>query len=405
MKKSTRAHEGNSRLVTVVSRLYRPEASAASLRLGALVDGLRDSGHSVRVLTTRPPKALRGRDKPEPGVSNWPVLRDRSGYVRGYLQYMSFDIPLFLRVLFARRADVFVCEPPPTTGVALRLATALRRIPYVYYAADIWSDAATATNASGIVLRVVRGMERFAMRGAAVVLAVTDGVRDRVAELAPQSDVRVVGHGVDLSHFTATGASVENPADIVYVGSASEWHGAELALDVLADVMSEDPRLTAAFIGQGSSWPALKSETHRRGLSARIRFFDTVGPEEAAAWLRGARVSLATLVPGKGYDFAVPTKLYASVAVGTPVVYAGPPAVGAVIEENGLGGSVPYEHEAFTRALRAALDTADGTPDRRLIDWARDNLSADQVARRAGDAITAAVEAEKARAVRYRVAE
>lgn len=359
------------------------------MRLGALVDGLRARGNELTVLTTRPPKPLRDHGRREKGVSTWPVLRDRSGYVRGYLQYMSFDIPLFLRVLFGRRADVFVCEPPPTTGVALRLAAALRRTPYVYYAADIWSDAAAATDAARVVLRVVRGMERFAMRGAAVVLAVTEGVRARVGDLAPTADVRVVGHGVDLSRFAATGASVDTPADIVYVGSASEWHGAELALDVLADVMSEDLTLTAAFIGQGSSWPALKNETHRRGLSARIRFFDTVGPEEAAAWLRGARVSLATLVPGKGYDFAVPTKLYASVAVGTPVVYAGPPAVGAVIEENRIGVAASYERGPFARALHKALDAADGTPDRRLIEWAQQNLSAEQVAERAGDAIEA----------------
>ncbi|MGB3374460.1 MAG: glycosyltransferase [Microbacterium sp.] len=389
MKNNVESRQGDGRRVTIVSRLYRPEASAASLRLGALVDGLRTRGNEVRVLTTRPPKSLRAHGSRERGVSSWPVLRDRSGYVRGYLQYMSFDIPLFLRVLFGRRSDVFVCEPPPTTGVALRLAAALRRTPYVYYAADIWSDAAAATEASGAILRVLRGMERFAMRGAAVVLAVTDGVRTRVAELAPHADVQVVGHGVDLSRFAAAGASVGTPADIVYVGSASEWHGAELALDVLADVMSEDRTLTAAFIGQGSSWPALKSEARRRGLSARIRFFDTVGPEEAAAWLRSARVSLATLVPGQGYDFAVPTKLYASVAVGTPVVYAGPPAVGEVIEENRIGAAAPYEHAPFAHALRMALDAADGSPDRRLIDWAQQNLSAEEVARRAGDAIEA----------------
>src|SRR3546814_10831501 len=31
------------------------------------------------------------------------VLRDAAGYVRGYLQYMSFDIPLAVRLLLARR--------------------------------------------------------------------------------------------------------------------------------------------------------------------------------------------------------------------------------------------------------------------------------------------------------------
>ncbi|MDO5500237.1 MAG: hypothetical protein Q4F67_11230 [Propionibacteriaceae bacterium] len=35
-----------------------------------------------------------------------------------------------------------IVEPPPTTGLVVRVACALRRTPYVYYAADLWSVAA-----------------------------------------------------------------------------------------------------------------------------------------------------------------------------------------------------------------------------------------------------------------------
>lgn len=378
---------GGRRSVSIVSRIYRPEAAAASLRLGALADTLRANGHDVRVLTTRPPAGVDAEAASEPGVSRWPVLRDRSGYVRGYLPYMSFDVPLLLRVLFGRSADVYVCEPPPTTGAALRVATTIRRKPYVYYAADIWSDAAAGTSASRAVLRVLRALERFAVRGAARVLTVTEGVRERVVELAPRASTSVVGHGVDLSRFAATGAGVDEPADIVYVGSASEWHGAEIAVDALVEVLREDTTLTAAFIGQGSSWQRMREEVRRQGLSERIRFFDTVSPERAAAWLRGARISLATLVPGKGYDFAVPTKLYASVAVGTPVVYCGPPAVAEVITRGGLGWVAPYDRRAFAQAIRDGLSDDADRPVARLISWAHDNLSAVEVARRAEAAI------------------
>src|SRR5690606_39527813 len=64
------------------------------------------------------------------------VLRDSSGYVRGYLPYLSFDVPAALRLLTVRRPDVVVVEPPPTTGVVVRLVCALRRVPYVYYRSE-----------------------------------------------------------------------------------------------------------------------------------------------------------------------------------------------------------------------------------------------------------------------------
>lgn len=377
--------------VVIASRIFAPEPSAASLRLGALAARLADDGADVRVLTTRPPRGAQSAQPSGVDVRRWPVLRDRSGYVRGYLPYLSFDVPLFLRILFGRRGDVYVCEPPPTTGFLLRLAASIARRPYVYYAADIWSDAAQATGAAGFVLRVVRWMEATAMRGAAGVLAVTDGVAERVGELAPDAVVHVVGHGVDLDLFSPTGPAADRPSDIVYVGTASEWHGAELAVRALIDVARTDGEVTATFVGQGSSWRSMQKTVDDAGLSDRIHFVDTVPPEQAAAWLRSARLSLATLAPGQGYDFAVPTKIYASIAVGTPVAYAGPDPVRSLLEENQLGRGVDYDAKALAAAIRDLLATDEAASAARLHSWAETHVSARAVARRAGAVILSVV--------------
>lgn len=388
MDRTLRKSESDIRVV-IASRIFAPEPSAASLRLGALAAELAERGADVRVLTTRSPQPASPDDQPGVDVRRWPVLRDRSGYVRGYLPYLSFDVPLFLRILLAKRGDVYLCEPPPTTGFFVRLACAIVRRPYVYYAADIWSDAAHATGASGLVIRAVRAMEAFAMRGARAVLVVTDGVAARVGALAPAAPVHIVGHGVDLDRFSPVGDAAETPADIVYVGSASEWHGAELAVRALIGVLRRDSETTAAFIGQGSSWRAMRAAVADAGLSARIRFVDTVPPEQAAAWLRGARVSIATLVPGKGYDFAVPTKMYASIAVGTPVAYAGPDPVRSIVEAAGLGRGVEYDERALAKAIEDLLKDNRAASAARLTAWAQEHVSARAVARRSADAILA----------------
>ena len=153
------------------------------------------------------------------------------------------------------------------------------------------------------------------------------------------------------------------------------------------DVLRTAPRATAAFVGQGSSWQSMRATVADAGLSERIRFVDTVPPEQAAAWLRGARVSLATLAPGQGYDFAVPTKLYASVAVGTPVAYAGPDPVRSVVEQNGLGRGVDYDEQALAEAIRQLLETDRGASVARLNTWAQENVSSRAVARRSADVI------------------
>ena len=45
--------------VAIASRIFEPEPSAASFRLGALASGFAGTGAEVRVLTVRPVPALR----------------------------------------------------------------------------------------------------------------------------------------------------------------------------------------------------------------------------------------------------------------------------------------------------------------------------------------------------------
>jgi hypothetical protein len=166
-----------SSLVRIATRTYPPDVGAAPFRLRALARALVEAGCDVEVVTT----TATAPETRDPGVatSRFPVLRDGDGAVRGYLQYLSFDVPLTARLLTGRRPDVVVHEPPPTTGVVTRITSTLRRTPYVSYLPDVWSQGAVAAGASGPVLRAVEFAEQAALRGAARVLAVTEGWRGK----------------------------------------------------------------------------------------------------------------------------------------------------------------------------------------------------------------------------------
>ncbi|MFQ7930551.1 MAG: glycosyltransferase, partial [Pauljensenia sp.] len=225
-------------LVTLATRTFTPEPTAAALRLGALARALAAGGNRVRVLTSRlAPSVARdaassaddphgptplereggtqGQGAPaETGngegghglveVRRAPVLRDKTGAVRGYVSYLSFDLPLIARLLTGARPDVVVSEPPPTTGAAVRLACALRRLPYVYYCADIVSDAAALAGVPRPIVRAVAALESFALRGARSVIAVSDGVARRARDLGAKRVV-VVPNGVRVPEAVAGG--------------------------------------------------------------------------------------------------------------------------------------------------------------------------------------------------------
>lgn len=374
--------------VTIATRIFAPEPAAAAFRLTALANALAESGASVTVLTGR----IRGDSTPGLDdrvlVRRAPVLRDRAGFVRGYLQYLSFDIPLAFRLLLGRRPDVVVAEPPPMTGAVAAIAGRIRRVPVVYYAGDVWSDALGSTTVPRVLVTMVSALERAVLSAAARVIAVSDGVAASVTAHAPSAQVEVVRNGVDTEVFRPDGARADSPPYVIYAGTTSEWQGAEIFIHALRLLRQRGSRLRLVYLGQGSAWESLRDLAARSGLLEDVQFVATVPPEQAADWLRGARAALVSLRPGQGYDFAIPTKIYAGLACGTPVVFAGAreAAAAELIRASGLGTSVPFDAEE----VAAAVDSlASGPRDEQraveLSDWVRVSAS---LARSGADAAT-----------------
>ncbi|MGB3186510.1 MAG: glycosyltransferase family 4 protein [Ornithinimicrobium sp.] len=382
--------------VLLVSRIFAPESAAAAFRLSALHAGLEAAGARVDVLTSRvggDAESMAEVSGPDCGrIRRWPVLRDVDGYVRGYLPYLSFDLPLVLRLVIARRPDVVIVEPPPTTGAVVRTVLAVRGrlrrqpIPYVYYAADVWSDASASTAAPAWVVHALRVVERYALEGAADVIAVSPGVADRVRALGARS-VTVVPNGVDTTVFdrldpvpqetAAERCRLGIPSELflLYAGTASEWQGAEIFAEAMREVSGRIPWAKLIFLGQGSSWPALQRIAGDLP-SGSIELRSVVLPGEVAIWHRAASAALVSVRPGIGYDFAYPTKVLAALACGTPVIYAGPgPAADDLVEQD-LGTVVPYGVDAVAEAMLAALRVdPDESASQRRAQWVGENRS------------------------------
>jgi glycosyltransferase involved in cell wall biosynthesis len=381
-----------SRTVRIVTRLFTPEVGAAAFRQRVLADSFAELGHDVEVLTTTPPPAVRPAsgviDDGALRVTRWPALRDENGNIRGYLHYLSFDAPALLRMLARRRPALLVAEPPPTTGLVVRLAAMLQRRPYAYYAADVWSDGAASMGAPRLLVSLLARLESWVLRGAVLVLSVSEGVSERVAHLGvPPERILVVGNGVDTGVFTPEGPRPEGEAPyFAYTGTMSEWQGADVFVRALARVREQHPDARIVFLGQGSELPHLK-ELAAREVPGGVDFPGVVPPAEAAARLRGAAAALVSIKPGLGYDFAKPTKIYAATGCGTPVVFAGQGAGRELVGGERLGWAPGYDVEAVAQAMTAALDTPPTADDRtRLAAWTEEHASLSAAARTAAEA-------------------
>jgi glycosyltransferase involved in cell wall biosynthesis len=303
------------------------------------------------------------------------------------VQYASFDVPLVFRLLLMRRPTLVVVEPPPTTGVAVRLACWLRRIPYAYYAGDVSTTAAAGIGVPAPVVAVLRVVESWVLRHARLVLAVSDGVAADVLALAgDHTPVTVVGTGVDTDTFRPVSPGPRN-RQLVYAGTMSEIQGARVFVEAFAAIAADFPDATLVMFGQGAEAHELEALAERL-VPGRVRFPGVVSGADVAAAVTSAAAGLASLRPGAGYDYAYPTKMFAVTACGTRVIYAGPGPGRAVVSEHDLGWAVDWDVTAVAGAMAEALsDASPGAHADRLVDWTRTNASQREVARRAVEAL------------------
>lgn len=362
--------------VRIVSRIYVPEAAAASFRLAGVAKALRRKGIEVEVVTTTAPPDAQLNDQDR--VRRFPVLRDREGYVRGYLQYLSFDIPAFFRVLFSPRAAVTLVEPPPTTGLFMRIANKLLGVPYVYYLPDLWG-AASASFAPKIVVKAVKALEAFAVRGAAAVIAVNEEIAETARAMGAKS-VHLIPNGIDTDTFTneveplsrgeREDVGLADAPYFIYTGTASEWQGASIFISGLAQVIDKIPH-HLVFLGKGSDWDLLKEQAAKPELKGRVHVLETLPPDETARWIAGADAGLVSIKAGAGYDHAYPTKVLSTLACGTPVIYAGPGPAGEDIVENRLGVCAEYSASSvgtsFTRIIEEKTGLVDSDTRRQWV--------------------------------------
>ena len=344
--------------VVIATRIFGPEVSAASGILRTWAEEFRDRGFEVTVLTAKPPSGAVIDDPPGVDVRRARVKRDRQQYVRGYLSYLSFDIPLAFRLLFSRKADLYVVEPPPTTVAVVRVIAALRRTPYVVRAADYWSEAAELVTSNRLILGALRLAESWGLRGAKKLFAAHQPLIDRFRAVGIMTPAVPIGFGADTDAFRYEGQRPPDPPVFVYAGTHSEWHGAEIFIDALHDVVKDHPGAQLIYYGNGEDRESMRAKAFALGIEKSVEFHAPIAPTALSPILAGATASVASLAPVPANEYALATKVYSSIAAGCPVIFAG---IGPTVEflnesdHPDAGVAVEYDSLAVAAAMNAAV--------------------------------------------------
>jgi glycosyltransferase involved in cell wall biosynthesis len=372
--------------VVIATRIFGPEISAASAILRTWAEEFRDRGWEVTILTARPPIGAVIDDPPGLDIRRAPVKRDRQRYVRGYLSYMSFDIPLFFRLLFSRKADLYIGEPPPTTVAIVRVVAALRRTPYVVRAADYWTEAAELVTSSRFILGTLRRVEAWGLQGAEILFAAHQPLIDRFRTVGIYTRALPIGLGADTRDFRYEGQQAPESPVFVYAGTHSEWHGAGIFVEALPAVLEQHPRARLLYYGNGEERESMRARALNLGIQDSVEFHAPIAPAALAPILAAATASVASLTPAPANEYALATKVYSSLASGCPVIFSG---VGPTIQflndshHPYAGVAVDYDIEATASAMIDAA-TAPLRSEARadLSRWSTAAYSLDAIAER-----------------------
>lgn len=167
---------------------------------------------------------------------------------------------------------------------ALRVGKRLG-IPVVYEVRAFWEDAAVdhgTTTEGSLRYRLTRRLESHALRQAAHVFTICEGLRSDIAARGiPAKRVTVIPNAVDIENFEPGGAPDEalkaqlglaGAAVVGFIGSFYAYEGLDLLLDALPGLLQRQPQLRLLLVGGGPQEAALKAQAAALGVADKVVF-------------------------------------------------------------------------------------------------------------------------------------
>jgi len=210
---------------------------------------------------------------------------------------------------------------------------------------------------------------RWSLARADAVVAISDYVRDFVAETAPYAaaKMRVVRNGVDADYFAYRAPSRDDGRGaftFAVVCRLEPWKQVDLVIEALAHV----PDAALAIAGDGSERAHLEALAHARGVADRVRFLGYLrDPRDAVA---GADVAVSS-----SKDEPLGLSVLEAQAIGRPVIAFAGGGIPEVVRDGETGWLV-RERSATALAARMREAASDAARARRMGEAARRHIDA-----------------------------
>lgn len=273
-----------------------------------------------------------------------------------FINESVFLAGVFLRLISGRvkrSTRVISLCPSIFTVLAGALSTA-RLGRHVAIVHDIQSGLAAGLGmlGSGPLLRLLKGLERFALNRADHIIVLSDHMRDVLERQGVRRPIEVIPIWVDLKQIFPLPRPEGAGPTVLYSGNLGRKQGWDQLIAMVEILRDRRPDVRVVIRGTGSRIDALQEEINERRLS-NVVLESLVPPERLNDGLAAGDVHLVPQDPN-GADFAVPSKVYGIMAAGRPFVCTAAPGspLWLMQEETQSFACVPpNDPQAFAEAV------------------------------------------------------
>jgi len=362
--------------ILFLSHYFPPEVNAPANRTHEHCREWVKAGHEVHVVTCVPSHPV---GAPFPGYRQswyqreevdgivvhrvWTYLAPNKGVLKRTLNFLSFVPTAVWRALRLGSFDVVIGTSPQFfCAVATWMVAALTRTPWVFELRDLWPESIPAVGAARryMPLSLLERLELFMYRRSSAVVCVTRAFIENLERRGIDGGkLHYVPNGVDADRWATgsrpAGRAMLGAGDrdllVTYIGTIGMAHDLGTVLAVAASLKTSHPEIRFAVVGEGAELPALRAEAAAEGLS-NVTFTGLVAREKVADLLAATDLSLVTLKRSEVFKTVLPSKMFESMASGTPILLSVSGEAQRTLERAGAGVAVaPGDPEALERAI------------------------------------------------------
>lgn len=280
---------------------------------------------------------------------------------RRYVNMLSFMTAFTTLSHVAQRPDVVIGSSPHLlSGLGAWLAARRHRVPFLFEVRDVWPDMLVQLGlTSPAVIKPLTMIERFLYRKADRVIALTDGIAERIiAKGVPAEKVIVIPNSLlpaaelDEQRRQARRRELgwQGKVVAVWAGSHNPMNGLDVVVEA-ARILQDDHSISIVFIGDGS----LKQDLIAQAKELpNVTFLDPLPKSEIGDFLRAADIGLLHSRRFDAFTGARPNKLFEYMSAGLPIVSTVPGEAWRLISEAEAGIHAEWENP---QALAAAIKT------------------------------------------------